>query len=144
MKLWKIILCTSAMLLASLTSSAQSITYSYDAAGNRVSRGVTVSRMRKQEKKTLNLADGNNLEGKVRLTGDSRTGSVTVEIIGHRTGDRCEVSLYALSGENLLQLQLSEPSVTLSLGAYPDGIYIVSVTLNGESEARKITKRLSN
>ena len=141
MKLWEIILCTSAMLLASLTSSAQSITYSYDAAGNRVSRGVTVSRMRKQEKKTLNLADGNNLEGKVRLTGDSRTGSVTVEIIGHRTGDRCEVSLYALSGENLLQLQLSEPSVTLSLGAYPDGIYIVSVTLNGESEAWKITKR---
>lgn len=141
MKLWKIILCTSAMLLASLTSSAQSITYSYDAAGNRVSRGVTVSRMRKQERKTLNLADGNDLEGKVRLTGDSRTGSVTVEIIGHRTGDRCEVCLYALSGENLLQLQLSEPSVTLSLGAYPDGIYIVSVTLNGESEAWKITKR---
>lgn len=141
MKLWKIILCTSAMLLASLTSSAQSITYSYDAAGNRVSRGVTVSRMRKQEKKTLNLADGNDLEGKVRLMGDSRTGSVTVEIIGHRTGDRCEVCLYALSGENLLQLQLSEPSVTLSLGAYPDGIYIVSVTLNGESEAWKITKR---
>lgn len=141
MKLWKIILCTSAMLLASLTSSAQSITYSYDAAGNRVSRGLTVSRMRKQEKKALNLADGNNLEGKVRLTGDSRTGSVTVEIIGHRTGDRCEVCLYALSGENLLQLQLSEPSVTLSLGAYPDGIYIVSVTLNGESEAWKITKR---
>ena len=96
MKLWKIILCTSAMLLASLTSSAQSITYSYGAAGNRVSRGLTVSRMRKQERKTLNLADGNNLEGKVRLTGDSRTGSVTVEIIGHRTGDRCEVSLYAL------------------------------------------------
>ena len=141
MKLWKIILCTSAMLLASLTSSAQSITYSYDAAGNRVSRGVTVSRMRKQEKKTLNLADGNNLEGKVRLTGDSRTGSVTVEIIGHRTGDRCEVSLYALSGENLLQLQPSESSVTFSLGPYPDGIYIVSVTLNGESEAWKITKR---
>ena len=141
MKLWKIILCTSAMLLASLTSSAQSITYSYDAAGNRVSRGVTVSRMRKQEKKTLNLADGNDLEGKVRLTGYSRTGSVTVEIIGHRTGDRCEVCLYALSGENLLQLQLSEPSVTFSLGAYPDGIYIVSVTLNGESEAWKITKR---
>ena len=141
MKLWKIILCTSAMLLASLTSSAQSITYSYDAAGNRVSRGLTVSRMRKQEKKTLNLADGNDLEGKVRLTGDSRTGSVTVEIIGHRTGDRCEVCLYALSGENLLQLQLSEPSVKLSLGAYPDGIYIVSVTLNGESEAWKITKR---
>ena len=141
MKLWKIILCTSAMLLASLTSSAQSITYSYDAAGNRVSRGLTVSRMRKQERKTLNLADGNDLEGKVRLTGYSRTGSVTVEIIGHRTGDRCEVCLYALSGENLLQLQLSEPSVTLSLGAYPDGIYIVSVTLNGESEAWKITKR---
>lgn len=141
MKLWKIILCTSAMLLASLASSAQSITYSYDAAGNRVSRGLTVSRMRKQERKTLNLADGNNLEGKVRLTGDSRTGSVTVEIIGHRTGDRCEVSLYALSGEDLLQFQLSEPCVTLSLGAYPDGIYIVSVTLNGESEAWKITKR---
>ena len=141
MKLWKIILCTSAMLLASLTSSAQSITYSYDAAGNRVSRGLTVSRMRKQERKTLNLADGNDLEGKVRLTGYSRTGSVTVEIIGHRTGDRCEVCLYALSGENLLQLQLSEPSVTFSLGAYPDGIYIVSVTLNGESEAWKITKR---
>lgn len=141
MKLWKIILCTSAMLLASLTSSAQSITYSYDAAGNRVSRGVTVSRMRKQERKTLNLADGNDLEGKVRLTGDSRTGSVTVEIIGHRTGDRCEVSLYALSGEDLLQFQLSEPSVTFSLGSYPDGIYIVSVTLNGESEAWKITKR---
>lgn len=141
MKLWKIILCTSAMLLASLTSSAQSITYSYDEAGNRVSRGLTVSRMRKQERKTLNLADGNDLEGKVRLTGDSRTGTVTVEIIGHRTGDRCEVSLYALSGEDLLQLQLSEPSVTLSLGTYPDGIYIVSVTLNGESEAWKITKR---
>ena len=141
MKLWKIILCTSAMLLASLASSAQSITYSYDAAGNRVSRGLTVSRMRKQERKTLNLADGNDLEGKVRRTGDSRTGSVTVEIIGHRTGDRCEVSLYALSGEDLLQLQLSEPSVTLSLGTYPDGIYIVSVTLNGESEAWKTTKR---
>jgi len=141
MKLWKIILCTSAMLLASLASSAQSITYSYDAAGNRVSRGLTVSRMRKQERKTLNLADGNNLEGKVRLTGDSRTGSVTVEIIGHRTGDRCEVSLYALSGENLLQLQPSESSVTFSLGSYPDGIYIVRVTLNGESEAWIITKR---
>lgn len=141
MKLWKIILCTSAMLLASLASSAQSITYSYDAAGNRVSRGLTVSRMRKQERKTLNLADGNDLEGKVRLTGDSRTGSVTVEIIGHRTGDRCEVSLYALSGEDLLQLQLSEPSVTFSLSTYPDGIYIVSVTLNGESEAWKTTKR---
>ncbi len=141
MKLWKIILCTSAMLLASLTSSAQSITYSYDAAGNRVSRGLTVSRMRKQERKTLNLADGNDQEGKVRLTGDSRTGTVTVEIIGHRTGDRCEVCLYALSGENLLQLQPSESSVTFSLGSYPDGIYIVSVTLNGESEAWKITKR---
>lgn len=66
----KLLLLTTVMLMVSQASSAQSITYSYDAAGNRVSRGVTVSRMRKQEKKTLNLADGNNLEGKVRLTGD--------------------------------------------------------------------------
>ena len=36
---------------------------------------------------------------------------------------------------------LSESIVTLSLGSYTDGIYIVSVTLNGESEAWKITKR---
>ncbi len=32
-------------------------------------------------------------------------------------------------------LRLSESSVTLSLRSYTDGIYIVSVTLNGESEA---------
>ena len=54
----KLLLLTTVMLMVSQASSAQSITYSYDAAGNRVSRGLTVSRMRKQERKTLNLDRG--------------------------------------------------------------------------------------
>ena len=44
----RILLFTTVMLMVSQASSAQSITYSYDAAGNRVSRGVTVSRRQGQ------------------------------------------------------------------------------------------------
>ncbi len=121
---------------------AQSISYSYDAGGNRISRSITVSQIRRKpttkEEETA-IAEALYEEVKVRV--DSNGGSVVVEIAGLKSTDKCSASLFSLSGQLLRSLAVVSGRTVFDLNHYPDGVYIIHVTLNGKTDSWKVDIR---
>ena len=72
------------MMFSNISSvKAQSISYSYDAGGNRISRSITVSQIRhKATPKEEETAIAEALSEEVKMEVERNGGSVVVEIAG--------------------------------------------------------------
>ncbi len=86
-----------------LMAQNNSISYSYDAAGNRTGRCITVSQVKGRGatdiKETEDVA-----ESRICITADANAGTVRVEIIGYTDTDKCHITLYNASGISLTDI----------------------------------------
>ena len=121
---------------------AQSISYSYDAGGNRISRSITVSQIRrKPTAKEEETAIAEALSKEVKVAVESNGVSVGVEIAGLNSTDKCSASLFSLSGQLLRSQSVVSGRTVFDLIPYPAGVYIIRVTLNGETDSWKVDIR---
>ena len=121
---------------------AQSISYSYDAGGNRISRSITVSQIRrKPTAKEEESAIAKTLSEEVKVAVDSNGGSVVVEISSLKSTDKCSALLYSLSGQLLRSLSVVSSRTVFDLSPFPAGVYIIHVTLNGKTDSWKVDIR---
>lgn len=129
------------LAFASVQSAfAQAVEYSYDAAGNRTYRGIMVRHVKERETTSTKDILAEDLTQIVRIEADSKAGTVTVFVDGLKPIDKCDISLFNTMGVNLLNLAAESPSTLVDLRPYPDGTYIVSVTLNGKRDSWKVSK----
>ena len=121
-------------------SRAQSVTYGYDAAGNRISRTISVSHVKERGFTTdaESPSSTDSLTGRVNVTVDNSAQSVVVQVNGLKSTDRCSVSLYSVSGQHLHTIAPAAPRTVVSLIPYPAGVYIIHVTLNGIKDSWKV------
>ena len=130
------------LTLASVQSAfAQAVEYSYDFAGNRTRREIIIRHVKERETTSTKDIIAEDLTQIVRIEADSKEGTVTVFVDGLKPIDKCDISLFNTSGVNLLNLVADSPSTLVDLRPYPDGAYVVSVTLNGRRDTWKVTKR---
>ena len=136
---------TLLLLLFPLLCHAQgSVGYSYDAAGNRISRTIILNRnMAKKQARTLKDKDYTDIlsQRNISISPNPTQGMVEITITGLRESDDCAMSVYTLKGQTLKTLSVSGEVTTIDLSGQPDGIYLLDITINGEKTTWKIIKK---
>lgn len=136
---------TLLLLLFPLLCHAQgSVGYSYDAAGNRISRTIILSRnMAKKQARTMKDKEYTDIlsQRNISISPNPTKGMVKITITGLRVSDDCAMSVYTLKGQTLKTLSVSSEVTTIDLSGQPDGIYLLDITINGEKTSWKIIKK---
>ncbi len=142
MKLLYHIMCL--LLMAPALCHAQDrVGYSYDAAGNRISRTIILTRnMAKKQARTVKDKEYTDILSlrNITISPNPTKGMVKVAVTGLKDSDSCTMSVYTLKGQTIKTLPVTNETTTVDLGGQPDGIYLLTITLNGEKTSWKIIK----
>ena len=87
-----------ALFIFTSSVRAQSVSFTYDAAGNRISRSITVNRVRERITMDMEETAAEMREERVRLIVDSSSDILTIDVTGYHDEDKGSVSLFSLSG----------------------------------------------
>ena len=126
---------------------AQSISFGYDAAGNRVSRTITLlpSQVKQQQDTTeapepfVEILDG---ERQIKIYPNPTKGMLAVEITGGNTDDNIRLSLYSLNGTQLQSFQSAiGTTLQVDMSAYAPATYILRLRAGDKPTEYKIIKQ---
>lgn len=135
------------LVLLPLVSSAQSrITYSYDAAGNRIKREITLSfsqNMPKQQSLTSQEQIYSEVlhEHLVKIYPNPTEGALEVSILGLKNTEKCSLKVYTTQGKQIMTVNVNTDSANIDISNHPAGIYLLKITINNSSTTWKIIKK---
>lgn len=123
-----VFICISLVSYSQDISTSSHVSYTYDAAGNRVSR-TTVILKKPENKDNKNYTDINNpfKEGNILIAPNPTAGTLyisfnDIELIGNT-----EITLYDISGRIILNQKVKSNREELDLSNNPAGTYILII-----------------
>ena len=126
-------------------AQAQGVSYGYDAAGNRISRVITMPPLRSSKSEPTGEEKVYSEVLKdftVNIYPNPTKGDLTVEIGQLPEGRTASLLLYNLQGKLILQRTgLHDGSEHLNIGAQPAGIYLMKIATQDSSTEWKIIKK---
>lgn len=139
--LWSILSIITILLAFPLYLSADTISYSYDNAGNRIKREIVLdTRANSDNRETAPI----NIEidkKSITIYPNPTRGLIKIEIQDDDFIDQCNFSLFTLSGQFILSRKPDMPITDLDLSHMPDGIYLLIIQSNNHKESWKIIKK---
>ncbi len=133
-----ILIMVMALSLPSVAKSQSAVTYSYDAAGSRTGRNITVAHVKSRESTDIRDVDEND-EMHVCVTVDYAENAIRVEVADYADGDDLHISLYDAGGRVIIDNAHSSSPSIIELSHHPKGVYILQVVLNGRNDSWKIS-----
>ena len=130
------------LLMTALRINAQTLTYAYDNAGNRTSRVVTLMKSA-TDSQTANANGAFNdmvAEKKIVIYPNPTRGIVKVDITGYTDDTKASFRLMSMSGQIISVRTANSSSQTFDLSNQVTGIYLLQITIDGESVVWKIIK----
>ena len=129
------------LLHAAMNFSAQNLTYTYDAAGNRIGR-VILMKVPQAPEGIQNETAVNDLiaEKAIAIFPNPTKGIVTVEIKDYSVQMQAEFRLMDLSGRTIINRKASSNIQTFDLSRLAAGTYLMQICINGETVVWKIIK----
>jgi len=115
-------------------SKAQSIMFTYDNAGNRVSRTDPAGKKETGIKDTTN-----NLS--VTVFPNPTSGKLSIAIDNQASNSVAMVNVFDLSGKTVLQQQMTTATMDIDLSTQPDGVYEVRLISGKNSKTWKVLKQ---
>ena len=114
------------------------LTYSYDAAGNRICREIVLSRSIEtpQEPITEKIA-----EKQIKIYPNPTHGLLKVEIDGWEQSDNCTMVVYNQGGVQVETVKVSSPITEMDLSRSSNGLYILLISINENNTSWKIIKK---
>lgn len=134
----KLLLLLSVFLLS---ANADTVSFSYDSAGNRVKREIIV------EKKSAPSHAGTEYfseiisEKEIKIYPNPTEGVLKIDICGYEDSDNCGLSVYSMSGQLIQIVQAISCVTEIDITPHPNGVYILLIMLNGEESTWKIIKK---
>ena len=129
----------------SFSFAQQRVAFSYDAAGNRISRTViTLSRAMRAASDSLeeNKVNHTLYACKVTVYPNPTEGEVNLSVSNGKEDAVSDVAVYDVSGTLLKTLQMEgNTSVSIDLSDYPDGIYLIDFHQEESVSYYKIIKK---
>lgn len=128
---------------AGLDICAQRIKYTYDNAGNRLTRQkeiVVQTRGALSDEEELSVYEEELSETKVTIYPNPTRGMLKVDISGVEKFENAQISLYDLTGKLLQRWAGISQSNTIDLSERTPGMYIMQVAYNGKMSSWKIIK----
>jgi hypothetical protein len=129
------------LLFAASSLSAQNVSYAYDNAGNRIERVISLiasPELRASEEVT-ELEDV-VAKHEIRIYPNPTQGQLTVEIVDFNADLPFEFTLTDLSGKIIDRKKATSGYQNFNLSGQPDGIYLLRISIDGESTTWKIIK----
>ena len=125
-----------------MIGSAQHLKYSYDAAGNRIKKEITIPQQNANKKSAVE-ADffSDRLCSKaIRIYPNPTSGMLKIEICGYENSDNGYLYVYNLAGQHIITVDITSSFTQLDISDKPKGIYILQIEINGETSIWKIIK----
>ena len=124
---------------------AQTVSYSYDQAGNRISR-ITINvgpTMTKRNTETTDTVLGKDVLGKleVKIFPNPTKGALGVDLTGINPDIITRISVYGGQGAQLYNAVAIEGLNPLDFSKYPEGWYILRIEAGTERKEYKIIKQ---
>ena len=111
------------LFMASPSMAQNTVTFSYDAGGNRISRQITVTSVKERSRETTDIeaAEEETLEDRVRITTDAGSETVSVLISDLKADEHGSVRLFTAAGALLKEVAIAGEATSVSLSPYPSG-----------------------
>ena len=122
-----------------IPSTAQNVTYAYDSAGNRISRSITLSKSPAMEAEETAVEDF-VAERTIKIYPNPTQGMLAVEISDFTSDVKADFLLSDLSGKVIYRLKDASGYESIDLNSQSAGVYVLRITINGESTVWKIIK----
>jgi hypothetical protein len=131
------------LMVTILASYGQTtIYYSYDAAGNRITRSITL------QKSTESAAENNQIEGSseqlgkydIQLYPNPVKDELIVTINGLESSQQVELYLYDFAGKIVSMKSTSAIKTSLEFTNRPSGTYVLKIIIGKESTEWKIIR----
>jgi Secretion system C-terminal sorting domain len=154
----KRIILLSFLMLQMITLFSQSVAFTYDGSGNRITRTITVKQQSQTVEfpvvnpKDLDLADAKGTEvakeakdsedGKIAILvyPNPNKGILKIEISNMPLNSIIEMRLYDLSGLELTVNRNSESHSEIDISQFRDGVYILRIKINEKTFDWKVIK----
>lgn len=138
-----ILFCLISFPLVSLAQNK--IGYSYDAAGNRIKREIVMSNpktmVRKRPADNQDKTYSDRLNGhSVQIQSNPTQGTLRINILGKEDTDRCKLEIYSMKGIQIMKNEMKGDIMDVDISNQPAGVYILKITINGNSTTWKIIK----
>ena len=137
----KLLFSLLAAVMLPVTASAQQIVYSYDAAGNRISRSLATRGSNDPRKKAAENSASIKYDNSVFVGPNPTKGPLTIRLSRWDDATTCHLLLSNTAGQVLAEQMMTSTESTFDLGHYPNGYYLLQVELNEEKKTYKIVKK---
>lgn len=139
----KLHIFTLLLLSISCNLLAKTIYYTYDEAGNRISRYTKLDKVIFPSEPKRGLATHEMLNGlQVNIYPNPTEGLLKLEIIGFDDHiDHGHISIFDMSGRIVSDSDIKTMSTTIDITSEPNGVYLLNISLNTSSNTWKIIKK---
>lgn len=136
----KIVLLFIFVLTPTINMIGKTISYSYDESGNRIKRGIRLVPQYAPGHSDVESISTDEIFGhkRIKVLPDQVTQTIKIEISEYQETDRGGVTLYDMSGDQLIYVFIKSYETILDIKSTPTGIYILNVELNGNSTSWKV------
>lgn len=125
--------------ICKLAYSQTIVSYTYDAAGNRISRAVGKKVTRSISDDFFDESDEKVIEKNLTVT--EKGGKITILVRELDPDNPYEVSLYSSNGIQYYSNTIDTNSTTISLLDYPTGTYILTIKYDEETTTYKFARK---
>lgn len=125
-------------LMATIVVNSQQLSYTYDAAGNRISRTIVLGLKNadvQQQEFTETIA-----KKEIKIYPNPVESFLTVSIAGFGDDIVSEYLIYNLAGAQVKREKISGELTTLDMSSFSSGTYVLQISVNGEKSVWKIVK----
>ncbi len=144
----KILFLTGVFVCCNIAAYTQQIFYTYDAAGNRISRIIVLPDVRSARANAEVAGEEPEMppytdelgELQIKIYPNPTKGHLRVDIANLAERQTAAVQVYDLRGQMLMQVQNISQSTTLNLSEQPKGTYLLKITAGGKTATWKIIK----
>ncbi len=138
-----ILLLTGFLLLIPYWSAAQSFSYAYDNAGNRVSRTIILNQPQAVNKQINDSVYYQEVLANkaIRLYPNPVKSTLTITLSGYDKNIKGEFFLFDIQGKTISYNTLKSESFEIDMSGYSTGNYIMRLVINNETTTWKIIKQ---
>lgn len=128
------------LLFITITIKGQSITYTYDKAGNQTNRTALLSLNANQATTEIESLNNTLFENTIHVYPNPTKGDLFLEF-SDQIEKSGEVSIKDISGRTIFRENITQSKIYFNLSSYSSGIYILSINIDGKSINQKIVKK---